>query len=117
MNRIGENNGNVKLEVHEVGMIRLMRTSGFSFADIHSVFPFVCERHIRRVAQGKRWTFEEKPWKYNRGNSKLDAAKVREIRGRYGKETITALAAAFNVSKAAVSAIVNGKSWKHVSMP
>lgn len=56
-NKQNENNGNVKLEDHEVGMIRLMSTSGFSVKEILSVYP-VSDRQIRRIIKGEQRNYE-----------------------------------------------------------
>lgn len=76
--------------------------------------------HPERLARGDRHHFRLHPERLARGEAnhraKLTEASVREIRARAATgETLTAIAAAFSVSRQAASKIVHRKLWAHVA--
>lgn len=71
-------------------------------------------RRVRPPATGRTWQAQglDKNAGEKNGSAKLTVAEVKAIRAAYAEDRrVVDLAREFGVSQAAISSIVNGKSW------
>lgn len=71
---------------------------------------------VSLICRGKHWEHVERPNGFRKPgklpNAKLNAAKAREIKELAGRATLAEIADRYGVSKAAISMIHRGKTWK-----
>ena len=124
----GESHSQAKLSQKDVDTIKnLLKNSDKNLNEILKIFPFVSKSTLSMINQGKTWFDEKETYPLRKlttahigsanGRAKFTEEQVMEIREKYSKGTPPAtlfLEYNYIASNSAISAILYGKTYKHL---